>query len=108
MIEPSEMMTTLGSLAISLVVLVPLIGTGVRFRAHYNPRGLRLDPENQEGEVHPNTGPVISSFFGMLRRVQKLEVCNPHIIRRHPLIEQHSQGYSGLYKGLSMQPIIII
>jgi hypothetical protein len=102
-------MTTLGSLAISLVVLVPLIGTGVRFRAHYNPKGLRLDPENQEGEVHPNTGPVISSFFGMLRRVQKIEVCNSHIIRRHPLSVQLelSQGFSGLYKGLSMQPIII-
>lgn len=81
MLELPEVIPTPGSLEIALVVMLPLIGTGVRFRAHYSPKGLRLDPENQEGEVHPNTSPVISSFFGMLRRVLKLEVCNSHIIR---------------------------
>ncbi|OAX43315.1 mitochondrial carrier [Rhizopogon vinicolor AM-OR11-026] len=73
------MMFMLGSLAVSLAVLVPLVGTLVRFRAHYNPKGLQLD---SEGDVQPHTGPVISSYIGMLRRVHRIE------------------GWPGLYKGL--------
>ncbi|KAH7909320.1 mitochondrial carrier [Hygrophoropsis aurantiaca] len=69
----------LSSLGFSLALLVPLTGALVRFRAHYNPKGLQLDPE---GDVQPHTGPVISSFFGMLRRVYRIE------------------GWPGLYKGL--------
>ncbi|KAH7927145.1 mitochondrial carrier [Leucogyrophana mollusca] len=69
----------LSSLGFSLALLVPLTGALVRFRAHYNPKGLQLDPE---GDVQPHTGPVISSFWGMLRRVYRLE------------------GWPGLYKGL--------
>lgn len=69
----------LGWLAVSLAVLVPLVGALVRFRAHYNPKGLQLD---SEGDVQPHTGPVISSFVGMLRRVHRIE------------------GWPGLYKGL--------
>ena len=67
------------SLAFSLALLVPLSGALVRFRAHYNPKGLQLDPE---GDVQPHTGPVISTYFGMLARVYKIE------------------GVPGLYKGL--------
>ncbi|KAG1765319.1 mitochondrial carrier [Suillus occidentalis] len=74
-----DMMVVLGSLALSLAILVPLAGTLVRFRAHYNPKGLQLD---SEGGVQPHTGPVISSFFSMLRRVHRIE------------------GWPGLYKGL--------
>ena len=62
------------SLAISLAILVPLTGALVRFRAHYNPKGLQLDPD---GGVQPHTGPVITSFFAMLVRVYKIEVRLP-------------------------------
>ncbi|KAF8844347.1 hypothetical protein BDN67DRAFT_922238 [Paxillus ammoniavirescens] len=74
-----DMFFLVGSLAVSLAVLVPLTGALVRFRAHYNPKGLQLDPE---GDVQPHTGPVITSFFAMLMRVYRIE------------------GWPGLYKGL--------
>jgi len=67
------------SLAISLGIVVPLSGVLVRFRANYTPRGLALDPE---GSAVPHTGPVVSSYFGMFRRVWDIE------------------GFQGLYKGL--------
>jgi hypothetical protein len=70
-----DMMIMLGSLALSLAVLIPLVGTLVRFRAHYNPKGLQLD---SEGDVQPHTGPVVSSFFGMLKRVHRIEVGTDH------------------------------
>jgi len=47
--------------------------------ANYNPRGLRLDAE---GNIEPHTGPVVTSFFGMLKRAKRIE------------------GWAGLYKGL--------
>ncbi|KAH9935480.1 mitochondrial carrier [Fomitopsis serialis] len=67
------------SLGISLLITVPLTGALVRLRANYSPRGLQLDAE---GNIEPHTGPVVTSFFGMLRRVKRLE------------------GWAGLYKGL--------
>jgi hypothetical protein len=67
------------SLVVSLAIIVPLTGGLVRFRANYNPKGLQLDAE---GGVQPHTGPVVSSFFGMIRRVHRIE------------------GLAGLYKGL--------
>jgi hypothetical protein len=67
------------SLGISLAIIVPLTGALVRFRANYNPKGLQLDAE---GGAQPHTGPVVSSFFGMLKRVYRIE------------------GRPGLYKGL--------
>lgn len=59
------------SLGISLAIIVPLTGALVRFRANYNPKGLQLDAE---GGVQPHTGPVVSTFFGMLTRVYRIEV----------------------------------
>lgn len=59
------------SLCFTLAIAVPFIGTVVRFRANYNPIGLQLDAE---GGVQPHTGPVVTSFFAMMRRVQRLEV----------------------------------
>lgn len=47
-------------------------GALVRFRANYNPKGLQLDAE---GGAQPYTGPVVSTFFGMLKRVHRIEVC---------------------------------
>ncbi|KAK0484370.1 hypothetical protein EDD18DRAFT_1197162 [Armillaria luteobubalina] len=67
------------SLAVSLAIIVPLTGILIRFRANYNPKGLQLDPE---GGAQPHTGPVIKSYFGMMKRVYQLE------------------GWPGLYKGL--------
>ncbi|KAL0577317.1 hypothetical protein V5O48_004673 [Marasmius crinis-equi] len=66
------------SIAISMAIIVPFEGTLVRFRANYNPKGLQLDAE---GGAQPHTGPVIQSYFGMMRRVYNIE------------------GWSGLYKG---------
>ena len=59
------------SLAITLLITVPLLGTLIRYRANYNPKGLQLDAE---GGVQPHTGPVITSYFTMMGRVKRLEV----------------------------------
>lgn len=67
------------AIAISLLITVPITGALVRLRANYNPKSLQLD---DEGVVHPYTGPQLTSFFGMLFRVKRLE------------------GWAGLYKGL--------
>ncbi|KXN92463.1 hypothetical protein AN958_08022 [Leucoagaricus sp. SymC.cos] len=67
------------SLCISLLIVVPLTGVLVRFRANYNPKALQLDAE---GGAVPHTGPVINSYFSMMARVWRLE------------------GAQGLYKGL--------
>lgn len=60
------------TLAVVLSVSVPLSGTLVRYRASYNPRGLALDAE---GGATPHTGPVVNSYFGMMKRVYNIEVC---------------------------------
>jgi len=64
---------------IAEVIMVPLVGALVRFRANYAPKGLQLD---QEGGVQPHAGPVVNSYFAMLVRVRNLE------------------GWKGMYKGL--------
>ncbi|KAG7098641.1 hypothetical protein E1B28_000557 [Marasmius oreades] len=66
------------SISVSLAIFVPLTGVLVRFRANYNPKGLQLDAE---GGAQPHTGPVVQSYFGMMRRVYNIE------------------GVLGLYKG---------
>lgn len=71
MLAFTDILLLVGSLALSLAILVPLTGALVRFRAHYNPKGLQLDPE---GAVQPHTGPVIATFFAMLVRVYRIEV----------------------------------
>ncbi|KAJ4497077.1 hypothetical protein C8R41DRAFT_823200 [Lentinula lateritia] len=79
MLGVGEIITLLVSLAISFAIFVPLTGVLVRFRAQYNPRGLQLDVE---GTPQPHTGPVIRSYFAMMKRVYRIE------------------GWAGLYKGL--------
>ncbi|KAK0212557.1 hypothetical protein DFS33DRAFT_1282615 [Desarmillaria ectypa] len=74
-----DFLTLALSLAVSLAIIVPLTGVLIRFRANYNPKGLQLDPE---GGAQPHTGPVIKSYFGMMKRVYQIE------------------GWPGLYKGL--------
>ncbi|EPQ57257.1 hypothetical protein GLOTRDRAFT_110489 [Gloeophyllum trabeum ATCC 11539] len=66
------------SLGILLLITVPLTGTLVRFRANYNPKGLQLDAE---GGAQPHTGPMVTTYFGMMRRVLRIE------------------GWAGMYKG---------
>ncbi|KAF5386167.1 hypothetical protein D9615_002225 [Tricholomella constricta] len=75
-----EILFLIPTLALSLAIIVPLTGILVRFRANYNPKALRLDPE---GGAQAHTGPVIHSYFGMMTRVYRIE------------------GWAGLYKGLS-------
>lgn len=59
------------SLAVYLAIAVPLNGALVRLRANFNPRSIQLD---EEGNVALHTGPVVTSFFGMLGRVKRIEV----------------------------------
>ena len=59
------------TLGITLAIMVPLNGALVRLRANFNPKSIQLDAE---GNVEPHTGPVVTSFFGMLRRVKRIEV----------------------------------
>ncbi|KAI0663600.1 mitochondrial carrier [Cubamyces menziesii] len=75
------------SLSASLLITIPLSGALIRLRANYNPKALQLDPE---GDVHVHTGPIVTSFFGMLRRVYRIE------------------GFAGLYKGLMPNAIATI
>lgn len=49
----------------------------VALTANYNPRALQLDTE---GNVDVHTGPIVTSFFGMLRRVYRIEV-RPYSMR---------------------------
>lgn len=60
------------SLGVYLLVAVPLNGALVRLRANFNPKSLQLDAE---GNAEPHTGPIVTSFFGMLARVKRIEVC---------------------------------
>lgn len=93
------------ALAVSLLITVPIIGGLVRLRANYNPKGLQLD---EEGVVHPYTGPQLTSFLGMLTRVKRLEVRPLQSLTSDVLIHPLSlQGWPGLYKGLSERPIRI-
>ncbi|RDB24944.1 hypothetical protein Hypma_007873 [Hypsizygus marmoreus] len=73
-----DLLFLIPTLGLSLAVIVPLTGVLVRFRANYNPKGLQLD---NEGGAQPHTGPVIRSYFGMMKRVYRIE------------------GWAGLYKG---------
>lgn len=74
-----ELLVLLISLAISLAMVVPFSGVLVRFRANFNPKGIRMD---EEGSAAPPTGPVVKSYFAMFVRVFRIE------------------GAPGLYKGL--------
>ncbi|THU95649.1 mitochondrial carrier [Dendrothele bispora CBS 962.96] len=74
-----DILLLLASLGITLGIIVPLLGVLVRYRANYNPKGLQLDAE---GGAQPHTGPIIHTYFGMMRRVYTIE------------------GISGLYKGI--------
>lgn len=66
-----ELIALLVTLGITLAVTVPLNGALVRLRANFNPKSIQLDAE---GNVEPHTGPVVTSFFGMLKRVKRIEV----------------------------------
>jgi len=69
----------LGVVGLSFAISVPINGVLVRFRVNYSPKRLQLDTESG---MEPPAGPVVKSYFGMFKRVYRLE------------------GISGLYKGL--------
>lgn len=71
MVSVVDLLIVIAALAVSLSITVPVTGALVRLRANYNPKGLQLD---EEGVVHPYTGPQLTSFFGMFARVKRLEV----------------------------------
>ena len=66
------------AMTLTLAVFVPLTGILVRFRANYNPKGVQLD---SEGGTTPYTGPIVTSYFGMMLRVYRLEVSPPFVIK---------------------------
>lgn len=66
-----ELVVLFISLALSLAIVVPFSGVLVRYRANFNPKGLRLD---EEGNTAPPTGPVVKSYFAMFQRVYRIEV----------------------------------
>ncbi|KAH7925508.1 mitochondrial carrier [Leucogyrophana mollusca] len=72
--------------AVCLVFFFPLNGALVRIRAHYDPKGVQLQDDLAGVDAPPHTAPV-PSFWGMLRRVRRIE------------------GWGGLYKG--MMPILV-
>ncbi|KIK67358.1 hypothetical protein GYMLUDRAFT_37460 [Collybiopsis luxurians FD-317 M1] len=79
MLGLTEIFVLAATLVVSFAIFVPLTGVLVRFRANYNPKGLQLDTD---GNAQPHTGPVITSYFAMFKRVYQIE------------------GWPGLYKGL--------
>jgi len=93
------------SLAISLAIVIPFTGVLVRFRANFNPKGLRLD---EEGSTAPPTGPVVRSYFAMFKRVYRIEVCFGWIAA--PLFSDlmFLQGWPGLYKGISQANVLSV
>lgn len=60
----------IATIAASLAIAIPLTGALVRLRANFNPKSIQLD---DEGNVEPHAGPVVTSFFGMLKRVKRIE-----------------------------------
>ena len=68
----------LAATSILLFFMLPCIGAVVRLRANYDPRGLQID---DEGNIEPHSGLYDITFFGMLRRVKRIEVCLVILIR---------------------------
>jgi hypothetical protein len=59
------------SLALSLGITIPFIGTLIRFRANFSPKSVHLD---QEGGLEPHVGPVVTSYWAMFKRIKRIEV----------------------------------
>ena len=80
----------LAATSFGLAILLPFVGIVVRFRINYNPKALNLGPAGDAIGVMPDggedgrvVGPKVTSLFGMLVRVWRIE------------------GWKGLYKGFS-------
>lgn len=59
-------------IALAFGITMPFLGVLVRYRANYAPkRGVRL----ADGEDWEITRSETESYFGMMRRVHRLEVC---------------------------------
>ncbi|KAK1216402.1 hypothetical protein PQX77_020969 [Marasmius sp. AFHP31] len=82
---PDEVvLSVVAGFLVSLLVFVPLSGVLVRWRVHYKPRRIQLEPE-EEG-VSPNHVSDVGGYFSTLRRVYAVErhtVADlPDILRR--------------------------
>ncbi len=87
-----DMLAVTGMIAVSLAVTVPLTGALVRLRANFNPKSIQLD---EEGNVEPHTGPIVTSFLGMLARVKRIEVSNTTVVKQCPRADQGSASGMG-------------
>ncbi|TIA91213.1 hypothetical protein E3P81_02111 [Wallemia ichthyophaga] len=56
------------SALIGLLIVIPVIGVLTRHRAHFNPKGVSLDPES-----NPTVGPNVDTYFKMAKRVKEVE-----------------------------------
>jgi hypothetical protein len=60
------------STSFALLITMPFLGTLVRYRANYTPKGLQLDAD---GTVQPHVGPVVHGYWSMFMRTRRIEVC---------------------------------
>lgn len=54
--------------------LVPVYGTLARYRATYHPEVSPFDSDVVDDSA-PRTSPAVHSYFGIMERVHKIEVC---------------------------------
>ncbi|KAF8065010.1 mitochondrial carrier domain-containing protein [Lyophyllum atratum] len=78
------------NLGLSLAITIPLVGVLVRYRANYSPKAIRLEnvEDGSDTVTQVRTGPAVSGYFAMLKRIYKLE------------------GWAGLYKGT--MPVLLL
>ncbi|KAF7307781.1 hypothetical protein MKEN_01138200 [Mycena kentingensis (nom. inval.)] len=93
----SFVLQTLGNLlyhAVFFTFVMPFLSTLVRYRANHTPKLLQLP----EDDNTPPADAVVSSYFGIMRLVYRIEV------RRCAVggnaTQQPEQGWAGLYKGV--------
>ncbi|KAJ6536360.1 hypothetical protein B0H19DRAFT_1183281 [Mycena capillaripes] len=74
----------ISSLGLVCIITMPFVGVLVRYRANYTPKqgAVRLSLEDEAGDASPSDSKKSLSYFGMMRRVYRIE------------------GWAGLYKGL--------
>ncbi|KAJ6536361.1 hypothetical protein B0H19DRAFT_1183285 [Mycena capillaripes] len=74
----------ISSLGLLCIITSPFVGVLVRYRANYMPKGgtVRLSSEDEAGDTPPSDSEASLSYFGMMKRVYRIE------------------GWAGLYKGL--------
>lgn len=90
-------LATTASLIFSIVLTVPLVGALVRYRVNYCPKAIQLEPEN--GSQVRHTGPVVTGYFAMLKRVYKLEVSRESLVPTSQASDEASIGMGWTLQG---------